>query len=236
MPVSPHLLQAAAANAFGGYALNRAQAVRGGNFIATFEQYSEQELRLLGLPPLPIVSNNRVRQTFDFSQTSYILGGHYVKNVDVTLQSSSSGPLLSISLKSMLSSIEKNVNNRWEEAIGDAANLHARFPMLVLGFLVILPTVAIATPGGRVEEIIDQATGQPTALADAIVRKLSAARGRRTPTDLPSYYEEIGIAVFDPTPPFALHPTFPDPASNLRIDYFFDRLADRFRERNPHLL
>lgn len=233
MPTDPTLLTETAAAAFGGYSANRAQAVRSGGFIAAFERYAEQELRRLGLPPQPIVSNNRVRQTFSFAQTSYILGGHYVKNVDVTLQSSASGPLLSISLKSMLSSIEKNVNNRWEEAIGDAANLHARFPMLVFGFLVIVPAVAVSESGQR-EEVID-ASGLPTALAHTIARKLSAARGRRSPTDLPSFYEEIALAVFEPAPPCQLHPTFPDPTTGLRLEPFFDRLVERFRERNPHL-
>jgi hypothetical protein len=239
MPIDPVALQHAATGAFDLYRAEPARAVRGGLFSATFEQYAQLELERLGLPPQPISSRGKVIQDFSFSQTSYFLGGHYLKNVDVTLHASTSGPLLSVSLKSMLSSIEKNVNNRWEEAIGDAANMHARFPMLVFGYLVILPTVTrpIQRAGARAEssERIIAEDGTPTALAAGLMKKLSAARGRKSATDLPSYYEEIAVAVFDANPPYALHPTFPSIESGLRIEEFFDRLVERYQERNPNL-
>ncbi|MES2522657.1 MAG: hypothetical protein V4617_08175 [Gemmatimonadota bacterium] len=243
MPARLAPLEAAATRAFNGYAPGQPNGgnVRSGVFIREFQTYCEGELQHLGLPPAPIVSQGRPIQQFRFATERPIVGAHYIKSVDLTVQSDTSGPLLSLSLKSMLSSVAKNVNNRWEEAIGDASNLHVRFPMLPLGFLMILPAMSSVTANGqRVPEPLIDAAGQPTPLAESVVRKLAAARGRRATTELPSYYEEVAVMVFEyPVQPgntARLHPTFPSPASGLRIEPFFDNLMERFSERHPHLV
>lgn len=215
--------------------------MRSGVFIREFQNYCQAELTRLGLPPAAIVSQGRSIQSFSFRAEQPVVGAHYIKSVDLTLQSSTSGPLLSLSLKSMLSSVGKNVNNRWEEAIGDAANLHVRFPMLPLGFLMILPSTSYVTSGGRrVPEPLIDAQGNPTPLAEAVVRKLAAARGRRVAAELPSYYEEVAVTVFQyPLPPDGvaqLHRTFPTLESGLRVEPFFDNLVARFAERHPNLV
>lgn len=170
---------------------------------------------------------------FRLRENGVVLGAYFPKELDVYLEGDSSGPLLGISFKCMMSGIGKNVNNRWEELVGDASNLHSRFPMLALGYVMVLPTVTRPKQGNKAERIIDT-NGEPTPLARQIEGKLLGIRGRSRPIDLPTTYEEVALPVvdFESSPP-CLCPNFPGP--DLRIETFYDRLVSRFRERNHYL-
>ncbi len=78
-----------------------------------------------------------------------VLGAYMPKEVDVAIVPPNSGPLLAVSCKSQMSSIVKNTINRFEEYVGDATNLHTRFPMLVFGFLMLVPVVAETWSGAQ---------------------------------------------------------------------------------------
>ncbi len=228
-------LQRTAQQAYALYQTNRQQAVRGGGFIRHFHDYCERELRRAGLPPGPITVRRRPVVTFSLSRDVRILGGYVDKEVDVSLQSNTSGPLLGVSVKSQMSSIAENTKNRFEEYVGDATNLHSRFPLLVFGFLMIVPYAVHDASGNVREEVIDR-SGQPTATAQRIKSMLQGVTGRVEPTSLPGTYEEAALLALDFTvTPVTVHPTFPEPASNLRIEDFFDRLMRRYRQRNPYL-
>lgn len=233
MPTDLSLLQTAAQEAFSGFPKN----VRSGEFVRCFQDYCAKEFAKRGLPPNPIairpVGRPVVNIKFTTEQSYYAVGGYYTKELDLAVSSSASGPLVAVSLKTMMSSVGKNVNNRWEEAVGDAANLHTRFPMLVLGYLMIVPYVAVDADG-RAERIVD--VGGPTTLGQSIEQKLRALGNRQRTVDLPSSYEEVALCVIDfAASPATIHPTFPNHDSGLRIEGFFDRLTDRFKERNPQL-
>ncbi|MBX5484011.1 MAG: hypothetical protein IRZ16_19475 [Myxococcaceae bacterium] len=207
--------------------------VRGGAFIGHFQQHALYELRRLNLPPAPITGLRTGALKFNLRENGVVLGAYFPKELDIFLEGNSSGPLLGISFKCMMSGIAKNVNNRWEELVGDASNLHSRFPMLCLGYVMILPARTRAEARGRMEEIID-GHGEPSPLARQIEGKLRGITGRAKPVELPTIYEEVALVVFDfdgERP--KLHPNFPGP--DLRIETFYDRLVGRFRERNHYL-
>jgi hypothetical protein len=65
------------------------------------------------------------------------MGRAYSKQSDVVIASWAAGVELLISTKTMLSSYQKNLRNRFEEGYGDAKNLRGRHPMASLGFLFI---------------------------------------------------------------------------------------------------
>lgn len=233
MPIDLSLLQTTAQEAHSGFPDN----VRSGKFVRHFQQYCEQEFARLGLPPRGIeirpFGREPVKIEFRAEHSYYTVGGYYTKELDLAISSSNSGPLVAVSLKTMMRSVGKNVNNRWEEAVGDAANLHARFPMLALGYLMIVP-YASTDNDGRTEHIVDG--GGPTTLGRSIEQKLRGLGNRQRAVDLPSSYEEVALCVIDfAANPVTIHPTFPGDASGLRIENFFDRLTARFRERNPQL-
>lgn len=208
--------------------------VMSGRFIAPFEAYGVSELRRAGLHT---GSWDSVNMKFWYRRSTRLLGSTFPKPIDVWFGGHASGPLLGISYKSLLFSIPGNVNNRWEEAAGEAANLHGRFPMLVLGFLLVLPYSEYKRdtllPTGR--DLVD-ASGRPTSLGLTIERRFRGARPRRDSVQQGAMFEEVALAVVDftATPP-VLHPTFPSPGSGLRVDNFFEKLATRFRERNRFL-
>lgn len=69
---------------------------------------------------------------------AHVLGAAYSKQADVVVASWAAGVELLISTKTMLSSYQKNLRNRFEEGYGDAKNLRGRHPLAALGFLFIV--------------------------------------------------------------------------------------------------
>lgn len=68
---------------------------------------------------------------------AHVMGRAYSKQSDVLIASWTAGVELLISTKTMLSSYQKNLRNRFEEGYGDAKNLRGRHPMAALGFLFV---------------------------------------------------------------------------------------------------
>ena len=46
-----------------------------------------------------------------------------------------------ISVKSPMTSIDKNVGSRFEEALGDVFTLHEKYPFCVFGFVYMIPKI-----------------------------------------------------------------------------------------------
>jgi hypothetical protein len=67
-----------------------------------------------------------------------ILGRFYTKQVDVVVSDWRRGPDVLVSGKSMFSSYLNNINNRYEEAIGEAHNLRDRYPLAAMGFVYLV--------------------------------------------------------------------------------------------------
>lgn len=151
-----------------------------------------------------------------------LLGGYMPKEIDVCLTIPDSGPLLAISVKSQMSSIIKNTINRFEEYVGDATNLHSRFPMLVLGFLMLIPVVR--------ETYVRR---KPTEGLQRIAALLERANARRVVTEPSGSYEVSCLLLvdFNQDPPRIVQ-NFPDKTSVLRIDDFFDKLLAIYYQRN----
>jgi hypothetical protein len=194
-------------------------AVRTGKVIAPLHRFCAEQLVAHGLPEKfvhppakPQKGKKRIR----------LLGGYLPKEVDVCLAVPNSGPLLAISVKSQMSSIVKNTINRFEEYVGDATNLHTRFPMLVLGFMMLIPVDR--------ETFVD---GKPT---DGLLRigALLERSNARLEVTAPSGSYEVSCLLltdFNEKPP-QLITTYPPQNSSLRAEAFFDKLLDLYRRRN----
>jgi hypothetical protein len=64
-------------------------------------------------------------------------GEFFPKNVDVLVADWDRGVEIMISTKSMSGSFNNNLNNRWEEFVGDVRNIRGRFPLAALGVLFL---------------------------------------------------------------------------------------------------
>lgn len=69
---------------------------------------------------------------------AHVLGSAFTKQADVVVASWAAGVELLVSTKTMLSSYQKNLRNRFEEGYGDAKNLRGRHPLASLGFLFVV--------------------------------------------------------------------------------------------------
>lgn len=69
---------------------------------------------------------------------AHVMGSAYSKQADVLVASWSAGVEMLISTKTMLSSYQKNLRNRFEEGYGDAKNLRGRHPLASLGFIFVV--------------------------------------------------------------------------------------------------
>ena len=235
MPIDVAALERHAARAARGYHDSPDGSVRSGDFISHFQAHAEEELGNLGLPPKDIGVAKRNAIQFHLKTNQYVLGAYFPKELDVWVGADFSGPLIGISFKSMMRGVGQNVNNRWEELVGDAANIHSRFPMLSLGYILILPSMSYKSSKKTPEPLIDKANN-PTPLARQIERKMLGIRGREKPVEMPSVYEEVALAVFDFGPDSArLRTDFPTPDSPLRIERFFDALVKHFKDRNSYV-
>ncbi len=152
-----------------------------------------------------------------------ILGAYHQKEVDVSVVVEGSGPLVVVSVKAPTSSVGKNAVNRYEEGIGEATNLHTRFPMLVFGFLMVLP---------KVPELYVDGEG-PTSRFRTVEKLLGGTSTRRAITDPPGGYEAAALALvdYDLDVP-ALISDAPAPESPLRLERFFDTLVELHHQRN----
>lgn len=83
---------------------------------------------------------------------AHVLGAAYTKQADVLVASWSAGVEVLISTKTMLSSYQKNLRNRFEEAYGDAKNLRGRHPLAALGFIF---AVGADIPSGSLDFAVD---------------------------------------------------------------------------------
>lgn len=69
---------------------------------------------------------------------SYILGGFFLKEIDVVVAEYDRGLELGVSSKTMTGSAAKNVANRFEEAAGDLLNIRRRYPLATFGYCYLV--------------------------------------------------------------------------------------------------
>jgi hypothetical protein len=153
------------------------------------------------------------------------------------------GPLMSVNVRSQLSSIEKNYDTLFERLFAEALNLHNRFPYLVLGYIYLLPKIGYDDEAAKRKQV---RFSERYNIEKYILSFLSIAN-RENPEDVPWKYERVCLLIvdFEQTPPlvinnietlkteglvsakFAEYFSF----SNLSIENFFDDLYKIMLER-----
>ena len=106
------------------------------------------------------------------------MGRAYSKQSDVLIASWPAGIEVLISTKTMLSSYQKNLRNRFEEGYGDAKNLRGRHPLAALGFLFI---AGADIPDASLQFAIDmlrKLTTEPDVYECACLLILDGAQGK----------------------------------------------------------
>ncbi len=196
----------------GVYKRDRQKAIRGKYFIELLHKYCCNYL----------ISNYNIPS--EFIKTEYKLYGAYkTKVIDVGVIHPQAGPLIVITVRSQMSSIAKNIDTNFESLIGDATNLHDKYPTLVLAHLLLWPTIGLTKerekpPFKKIIPLLEQITN------------------RKNITDPTGKYEHIAFLVvdFESAPP-KIEDNIPPKNSALRIEKFFDKIYNTFRERNKFI-
>lgn len=190
-------------------------AVRGQNFIKLLHTYCIDELKARG------IDKNGPTLSGEVS----VLTSHKFKDMDVALVHPTSGPLLIICLRSQMSSLSKNFLNYYEMEVGDVSAIHERYPLCVVGLMYLHPAKSILP--GKEKEIFD---------FDRAEKMFKLISGREKGSDPQGHYEEIAYLKidFESTPPL-LDERFPK-NNDLGLVDFFDKLLEKYTERNFPLL
>jgi len=105
------------------------------------------------------------------------MGRAYSKQSDVVIASWAAGVEVLISTKTMLSSYQKNLRNRFEEGYGDAKNLRGRHPMASLGFLFVTGTDIPPTSLTFAIDMLRKLTTEPDVYDCACLLVIEGAQG-----------------------------------------------------------
>jgi len=129
---------------------------------------------------------NKKRRIFEIERSIKSLQGLIAKRKKYS--GIAVGPLLSINIRSQLSSIEKNYDTLFERIFAEALNLHNRFPYMVLGYLYLLPH--------RGYNFKDNSFNEHYDLEKYILSFLSIS-DRQNPKDEAWKYERICLLIVD---------------------------------------
>lgn len=103
------------------------------------------------------------------------------------------GPIMTINVRSQLSSIEKNYDTLFERLFAEALNLHNRFPYLVLGYIYLLPKIGYDERSAK-RNLVNFT--ERYNLEKYILSFLSIAN-RKDPNDVLWKYERICLLIVD---------------------------------------
>ncbi len=191
-PTQPRILPQSLAKAVSSFKLAKSDQVR-----ATQEATIQKLEKLVGM------------------SSSSILGGFFMKEIDVVIAEFDRGLELGVSSKTMVDAFGKNITNRFEEASGDLLNIRRRYPLATFGFVYLVTSNVFDEPAGW-ERIKD------------MLRKLQSL----TPGDERGSYDSTCLLVLDRdgrTPKLLEDRVPPD----LSPDAFFERMLNQLFSRSP---
>jgi len=167
-------------------------------------------------------------------------GAYRNKKWDVGRLSASEDVTLGISCKSIISNHGGTVPNRIDDMLGEAVNLHRRWPSAVLGYLFMMARIDESVSATKQRAARIQAGATESSVLEAarkngdywfqrLGESVSQASGRTSIEDFPEKFEATSCSLldFDLGEPYPVqyHPATPSP------DAFFDQLVAIHRER-----
>lgn len=141
--------------------------------------------------------------------------------VDASQYHELDGLRLAVEIKPTYLAVGRAIWNRCRDIRAFAINIHLKFPLAVLGGVLVIPSYDLDDQGGRA----------PTAqLTTRVVRRLEQTGRRRNEADAPHLLEAIAVIHFDPESG-AVDPNIPSERSGLRWEGFIRDLAAAYDGR-----
>lgn len=205
-------------------------AVRGQGFIKMFHRYIADDLRSR-------LTDGARKQGVKVKEEAKLFGSHKPKDADVAVIHPNNGVLMSVGVRSQMTSVGNNVLEYYQGIIGECISLQDRFPMAVYGYAYLHPLLSKkSTRVGEKKVLRDEHPDHPR-----YARLYSAIAGRDGTQykDIRGVYDEFTYLVvdFDNAPLPAIRDDIvqgavPLEKRDMQIGTFVDRLVETFNTRN----
>lgn len=170
----------------------KTERIRGQRIIGFLHTYVIEELKRNGIPT-GWIQTNAVIQGFPKKKEQDILVEPPGGIVTLKRRKVHVGPLMSVNIRSQLSSIEKNYDTLYERLFAEALNIHNQFPHMVLGYVYLIPLVGY---GAKLAAEGNIDFTEQYDLEKYIV-SFDRINNRASPTDEPWKYERMCFLVID---------------------------------------
>lgn len=194
------------------------KAVRSQSFIQTLHQYVEDSLNE------HLSSKARSRGIY-VKREAHLFGSYKAKDEDLAVLDPENGPLITVGVRSQMSSVGKNALTYYQDIIGECTSLQERFPMTTMGYVYLHPYR---------ELIADHK--KPDHARWAKLYASIATRDDRIYRHQTSSFDQFAYMVvdFEQNPPVikddVVRAAVPD--VDLRIESLTSRLVETFIKRN----
>jgi len=216
------------------YDTDPVNAVRGQGFIKMVHRYIADDLRAR-------LTDEARRQGVEVKEEAKLFGSHKPKDADVAVIHPDNGVLMSIGVRSQMSSVGQNVLEYYQGIIGECISLQDRFPMAVYGYAYLHPVLSKKSAtrkvnGVKTKVIVDEHPDHPR-----YARMYSAIAGRDGTQykDIRGIYDQFAYMVVDfdnaPLPSIrddVVQGAVPLAERDMQISTFVDRLVATFKKRN----
>lgn len=216
------------------YRADPVKAVRSQSFIKMLHKHIADDLRAC-------LSTAAMREGIRVMEEVTVYGSHKPKDADVAVIHPENGLLMSVGVRSQMSSVGKNVLEYYQGIIGECISLQDRFPMAVFGYAYLHPLVTTKTTKRTVdgEKVLVTIPEHPDHKRYARMYDAITGRAGTQYKEIRGVYDQFAYMVvdFDKTPlpdvrDDIVQEVVPLDVTDLRISTFVDRLVETFKARN----
>lgn len=207
-------------------------AVRSQSFIKMFHRYIADDLRSR-------LTAKARKDGVEVKEEAKLFGSHKPKNADVAVIHPNNGALMSIGVRSQMSSVGKNALEYYQGIIGECISLQDRFPMAVYGYAYLHPHSLLEQRKATKKLPARTVRVSPDHARYAKLYSAITGRDGTEYKDIRGIYDHFAHLVvdFDNTPLPAIRDdvvqgAVPLDERDLQISTFVDRLVTTFKKRN----
>lgn len=210
------------------------KAVRGQNFIKMLHRYIADDLRSR-------LTDVAIRQGVEVKEEAKLFGSHKPKDADVAVIHPNNGALMSIGVRSQMTSLGNNVLEYYQGIIGECISLQDRFPMAVYGYVYLHPETFMKEATRKIDGVKQKVEVEVTTDYARYARMYAAITGRDGTQykDIRGVYDHFAYMVVDfdesadeMVRDDLVQSSVPLDEADLQIGTFVDRLVETFKRRN----
>jgi len=216
------------------YDADPVNAVRSQGFIKMLHRYIADDLR-------DRLTDEARKQGVEVKEEAKLFGSHKPKDADVAVIHPDNGVLMSVGVRSQMTSVGNNVLEYYQGIIGECISLQDRFPMAVYGYVYLHPVLSKKSTSRKIDGVKTKVIIDEHPDHKRYARMYGAISGRDGTQykDIRGIYDQFAYMVvdFDETPvpgvkDALVQSSVPQTECDMRINTFVDRLVDTFKKRN----